>query len=122
MSLAGPPVYYFLSLSSVAVLNMEGGAGARLKGKGGEWCWAILRSWFVILRPRAVAESHSRGFGAKPGGCMCVIGPTPACMWCIQLNYGIFLLYVFGYMGIYCIHACLNVVDKPLGFICATHE
>lgn len=68
MSLAGPPVYYFLSLSSVAVLNMEGGAGARLKGKGGEWCWAILRSWFVILRPRAVAESHSRGFGAKPGG------------------------------------------------------
>lgn len=40
----------------------------------------------------------------------------------IQLNYGIFLIFVFVYTGLYCIHVCLNVVDKLVCFICATHE
>lgn len=43
---------------------MEGGVGACLKGKGGELCRAILRSWFVILRPWAlnlVSQHKARG-------------------------------------------------------------
>lgn len=54
MSLGGPPLYYFLCLSSVSRLNMEGGAGAALKGRGEESCWAILRFWFVKPGPRAL--------------------------------------------------------------------
>lgn len=101
---------------------MEGGAGACLKGKGGESCWAILRSWFVILRPRAVTESHSRGFSEKPGGVYVGYWPYACVHVAIQLNYRIFLMYVFVYIGIYCIHVCLNVGDKLVCFICATRE
>lgn len=72
MSLAGPLVHYFLSLSSVAVLNMEGGAAACLKGKEGESCWAILRSWFEILERRSLNLVFS-----SQGGYMCVISSMP---------------------------------------------
>lgn len=56
MSLTGPPVYYFLSLSSVSVLNMEGGAGTCLKGKGGG----------VMLGDPKVLVCDARASGPQP--------------------------------------------------------
>lgn len=109
MSLTGPPVYYFLSLSSVSVLNMEGGAGTCLKGKGGESCWPILRSWFVMLGPRALnllsqqrLQGKARGDfvrGFQPSASFCVVSVCEnaflwdcwtkqhaiECIWCMVL-------------------------------------
>lgn len=89
MSLIGPPVYYFLSLSSVAVLNMKGGAGACLKGKGGEWRGypevLVCDSGTSGLQPGLTAEASVQSRG---GGGVCALPAfSPACVCvCVVLN------------------------------------
>lgn len=116
MSLKGPPVYYFLSLSSVAVLNMKGGAGACLKGKGGEW-----RGYPEVLVCDSGTSGPQPGLTAEAsvqsrGGVHVHYQPyTPACV-CPAELIRIFLMCALHVRVFEC------EVDKLVGFICATHE